>query len=111
MFTYNTIHIFGTGEVQIIGNDYNKIISSNNISNISPFVNSIKSLAPTGVILTEYNVIHICENAFVRYLGIPTSNKKDITYFNIEWDKIPIELLYLFVAEIEQKISEQTPIE
>jgi hypothetical protein len=111
MSTFNTIHIFGFGDTQLIKEDLNKSIKASELTTQTAFVNAIKALKPEDVVLTDYHVIHIFEGGSVRYLGKPTEVKTDVTTFTVEWADVPTPLLDALVTEIEAKIAEATPVE
>ncbi len=106
MSTFNTIHIFGFGDTQIIKEDINKSVKASELTTQTVFVDAIKTLKPADVVLTDYHVIHIFEGNSVRYLGKPTQVKTDKTSFSVEWADVPTSLLNALVTEIESKITE-----
>jgi hypothetical protein len=111
MSTFNTIHLFGFGDTQIIKEDLNKSVKASELTTQTAFVDAIKALKPEDVVLTDYHVIHIFEGGSVRYLGKPTEVKTDKTSFSVEWENVPTTLLDTLVTEIETKLAEETPVE
>jgi hypothetical protein len=101
MKQFSTIHIFGYGETQIIGETNNGKILSSSLTTLVPFVDHIKTFLPeSGVTLTDYHVIHIFEGSDVRYLGVGTEDRKEETSFSVNYDQIDITLLDTLVNEV-----------
>ena len=101
MKQFSTIHIFGYGETQIIGNDNNGKVQSSELTNLVVLIDHIKTFLPaTGVTLTNYHVIHIFEGSDVRYLGVGTEDRKEETSFSVKYDQINVTLLDAFVNEV-----------
>jgi hypothetical protein len=111
MATFNTIHIFGFGDTQIIKADLNKSVKASELTTQTTFVDAIKAIKPEDVVLTDYHVIHIFEGDSVRYLGQSTEVKADKTSFTVEWANVPTALLDALVAEIETKVATEIPAE
>ena len=100
MSEFSTIHIFGYGETQIIGQSHNGKIDGASITNQVNFINHIKSLAPEDVIMTDLHVIHIFGDSDVRYLGKGTENRTDKTSYSVPMSQVDQNLLNLFVNEL-----------
>ena len=101
MKQFSTIHIFGYGETQIIGNDNNGKVQSSELTNLVVLIDHIKTFLPsTGVTLTNYHVIHIFEGSDVRYLGVGTEDRKEETSFSVKYNQIDITLLDALVNEV-----------
>jgi len=101
MKQFSTIHIFGYGETQIIGETNNGEIPSSSLTTLVPFVDHVKTFLPeSGVTLTDYHVIHIFEGSDVRYLGVGTEDRKEETSFSVKYDQIDITLLDALVNEV-----------
>jgi hypothetical protein len=101
MKQFSTIHIFGYGETQIIGNDNNGKVQSSELTNLVALVDHIKTFLPeSGVTLTDYHVIHIFEGSDVRYLGVGTEDRKEETSFSVKYNQIDITLLDALVNEV-----------
>ena len=101
MGQFSTIHIFGYGETQIIGETNNGKIPSLSLTSLTPFVDHVKSFLPaTGVTLTDYHVIHIFDGMDVRYLGQGVEDRRVETSFSVKFDQIDQTLLTTLVDEI-----------
>jgi len=103
MSTFNTIHIFGFGDTQIIGKDKKGTVKSNTLTKLTAFVNHVKSLKPTDVVVADYHVIHIFNGADVRYLGT-TESKTDKVAYSIKMADIDQTILNELVAELEAAV-------
>jgi hypothetical protein len=109
MKQFSTIHVFGYGETQIIGETNNGKVQSSELTSLTAFVDHIKTFLPaTGVTLTNYHVIHIFEGSDVRYLGVGTEDRKEETSFSVKYDQIDIVILDTFVNEIISKLPPST---
>lgn len=101
MKQFSTIHIFGYGETQIIGETNNGKVPSLSLTTLVPFVDHVKTFLPeSGVTLTDYHVIHIFEGSDVRYLGVGTEDRKEETSFSVKYDQINTVILDTFVNEV-----------
>lgn len=101
MGQFSTIHIFGYGETQIIGQTNNGKVESSSLTTLTSFVDHVKTFLPsTGVTLTDYHVIHIFEGTDVRYLGQGTEDRTVETSFSVTWAQIDQTLLTALVDEI-----------
>jgi hypothetical protein len=100
MSQFNTIHLFGFGDTQIIGKDNNGTVKSDTLTNLQAFVDHIVSLKPEEVILTDYHVIHIFNEMDVRYLGRGTEDNQDKTDFIVKMADIDALLLSNLVDEL-----------
>ncbi len=97
---FNTIHVFGYGETQIISKDVNKKKSSKDLTNLAAFVDHIKTFKPADVVLTDYHVIHIFNNMDVRYLGNGTDKKEEKTSFSVKLTEVNPATLSALVDEV-----------
>jgi hypothetical protein len=101
MGQFSTIHIFGYGETQIIGETNNGKVSSSSLTTLVPFVDHVKTFLPeSGVTLTDYHVIHIFDGMDVRYLGQGLEDRTVQTSFSVGLNQIDQTLLTALVDEI-----------
>ena len=106
MGQFSTIHIFGYGETQIIGETNNGKVPSSSLTTLVPFVDHVKTFLPeSGVTLTDYHVIHIFNGSDVRYLGVGTEDRKEETSFSVGFNQIDQTLLTALVDEIISTIQ------
>lgn len=105
MSQFNTIHLFGFGDSQIIGQDNNGTVKSDTLTNLQAFVDHVVTFKPEEVVLTDYHVIHIFNEMDVRYLGRGTGNNTDKTDFIVSMTEIDATLLGNLVDEIVAAIT------
>lgn len=105
MKQFSTIHIFGHGQVQIIGKENNGTVNSSELTTLQPLVDHVKTFLPaTGVTLTDYHVIHIFKKMDVRYLGKQSEDKKANTSFSVKIDLLDQVIFDTFVNELITKL-------
>jgi hypothetical protein len=100
MSQFNTIHLFGFGDAQIIGKDNNGTVKSDTLTNLTAFVDHVVTFKPEEVILTDYHVIHIFNEMDVRYLGRGTENNADKTDFIVSMTEVDATILANLVNEL-----------
>lgn len=100
MSQFNTIHLFGFGDAQIIGKDHNGTVKSDTLANLQAFVDHVKTFKPEEVVLTDYHVIHIFNGTDVRYLGKGTGNNQDKTDFIVGVSELDSVILDNLVNEL-----------
>ena len=72
---YNTIHIFWTGDVQIITKDRNEKVNYSSLSTLPALVANIQSLKPADVTVADYQTITLFEGDKILYIGrLPERN-------------------------------------
>lgn len=111
--TFKTIHIFGYGEVQLIGGAKNGKVSSANFDSLNAFVDHIKTFKPENVEDSDLHVIHIFKDGEVRYLGknreLSLRTKKS---YSVNVSQVNSEILNSFVNELIQAIeAKDAPVE
>lgn len=100
MSQFNTIHLFGFGDAQIIGKDNNGTVKSDTLTTLEAFVDHVKTFKPEEVVLTDYHVIHIFNGMDIRYLGKSTENKEDKTDFIVNISELDSAILDALVNEL-----------
>ena len=100
MSQFNTIHLFGFGDTQIIGKDNDGTVKSDTLANLTAFVDHIVTFKPEEVVLTDYHVIHIFNGMDVRYLGKGTENQEDKTDFIVGMTEVDETILANLVDEL-----------
>jgi hypothetical protein len=106
MSQFNTIHLFGFGDAQIIGKENNGTVKSDTLTSLQAFVDHLVSFKPEEVILTDYHVIHIFNEMDVRYLGKGTENHADRTDFIVKIEDIDAAILTNLVDELVAAVAE-----
>jgi hypothetical protein len=67
--TFNTIHIFGFGVVQVIGKDFNVQTPITNVQNqANACIDNVWSKVPAPPITKQYHSINIFDNMFADWL-------------------------------------------
>lgn len=101
MEKFSTIHIFGFGDVQIIGKENNGTVKATELTTLQTLVDHVKTFLPaTGVTLTDYHVIHIFNKMDIRYLGRQAENNEEKTSFSVEINTVDQGILEAFVNEL-----------
>lgn len=111
--TFKTIHIFGYGEVQLIGGVKDGKVSSSNLDSLNAFVDHIRTFKPENVETSDLHVIHIFKDGDVRYLGkngeLSLRTKKS---YSVNLSQVNSEVLNSFVNELIQAIeAKDAPVE
>lgn len=99
MAAFNTIHVFGFGDTQVIG-EKNGTVKSDTLTKLTALVDHIKTFKPEDVTLTDYHVIHIFNGMDVRYLGKGTETKGEKTSFSVKIADVNPTILNEFTAEL-----------
>ena len=102
MVAFKTIHLFGNGTAQIIGEGVNKQVPFSALTKLTAFVDHVKTFKPDEVTLTDFHVIHIFENMDVRYLGRKADGQpiETKTSFSVRWAEVDAVKLGELVDEI-----------
>jgi hypothetical protein len=96
MATWSSLYIFGYGETQLIGEDFNKKVLTSELTKVQAVVNNLYSFKPEGSTATEdYHLVNVFENAFGSYVPKDAEQWR-VTYADL--DAVAIEEL---VAEIK----------
>ncbi len=95
MGNYNTLHIFGYGECQIITDTENKKVSSEDCPSVQSVVDMVYNLKPidnpAGI---DYRTINIFNDMFVDYQS-PEGT------FRVDYDKLDLNLINQLITEIQ----------
>lgn len=93
---YNTLHIFGYGETQVISDTENKKVASSELSGVQPVVDNIYSLKPVdnnaGL---DYATINVFNGIFVDY----SDNQGN--RFRVDYSEVDEALIDALVTEVE----------
>jgi len=101
MAKFNTIHVFGFGDVQLIG-EKKGTIKADTMTKLTALVDHVKTFKPEDVTLTDYHVIHIFNGESVRYLGVRAEDTTAETLVKIS--EVDATILEEFIAELEAAI-------
>ena len=97
---WNTLHIFGFGTNQAIGNDYNIQKPASDCPETLTVVEGIYALKPSeSTASSDYHAINCFNNMFIDYQ--PNSGDS----FRIQWSDIPTELLDQIQILVEEVVA------
>jgi hypothetical protein len=99
MSTFNTIHVFGFGKIQVV-KENGGTLDSSAVTSLAAFVDHIKTFKPAGVTLTDYHVIHIFNNFDIKYLGKNDGNFKVKNQFSVKLSEVDATIYNNFVNEV-----------
>lgn len=99
MNTFNTIHVFGFGKIQVV-KENGGIVNSSAVTSLAAFVDHIKTFKPADVTLTDYHVIHIFNNFDIKYLGKSDGNLKLKNQFSVKLNQVDPTTYNNFVNEV-----------
>ena len=93
--SYNTLHIFGYGECQIITDTENKKVPTEDCQSAQAVVDMVYAKKPNGnTARLDYRVINIFNNMFADYQS-PEGN------FRVDYAELDLALIEALVTEIE----------
>jgi hypothetical protein len=99
-FALSTLHIFGHGETQVIGQDgetpVNKKAASSQLTSVQAVVDNVLANKPADVTLqtTEYHAVNIFNNMFADF------QPKEGKGFRVPFDQLNKALIDSLVAEV-----------
>ena len=95
MAIYNTLHIFGYGETQVITDTENKKVATDSIVGVQALVDELYSKKPSGnPATTDYRTITILNDIFADYsdnLG---------NHFRVDYSELNAALIDAVVLEV-----------
>jgi hypothetical protein len=103
MLAFNTIHVFGFGDVQLIG-EKKGTIKADTMTTLTAFVDHVKTFKPEAVVESDYHVIHLFGGTEVRYLGKGTENTNDKTMFTVNVSELDATIYGDFINELDTAI-------
>ena len=93
--SFNTLHIFGYGETQVITDTENKKVASDELSDVQPVVDNVYSLKPADSDASaDYRVITIFNGLFVDY------SDNEGRRFRVEYSGLDSALIDALVQEV-----------
>jgi hypothetical protein len=104
--TWSTIHIFGYGETQLIGNGFNKKVPTLSVwPTVLPVVDNVYSTKPEDNNATpEYHAVNIFYNMFADFQ--PQSGNA----FRTQYADLDATLIEALVAEIDAYVAPEAPV-
>jgi hypothetical protein len=95
MAIYNTLHIFGYGETQVITDTENKKVATDSIVGVQLVVDDLYSKKPSGnSATTDYRTITILNDIFADYLD------EDGNSFRVDYSELNAKLIDAVVLEV-----------
>lgn len=98
-----TIHIFGSGDVQLISKDKSGKVKAETLTTLAALVDAVKAKKPADVTLTDYHVIHVFDKT-VKYLGKAAEDRKAETAFAVDTTEVAAQVTAL-TAELTAAIA------
>lgn len=93
---FNTLHIFGYGESQLIKDNYNKKVLTSDVAAAPLVVADVYSKKPQdNTATTDYHAVSIFYNNFANYVD------KNGESFRVPYDQLDSALIDSLVTEIE----------
>ena len=100
MISFNTIHVFGFGKIQVISEAKNGTIDLTASTKLAAFVDHVQSFKPADVVEADYHVIHIFNGFDVKYLGVTGNDFKIKSHFSVKINQLDQTILNDFTAEV-----------
>ena len=95
--TWSTLHIFGYGETQLIGTDFNKKVPSSVLTTLQAVVDNVYSFKPVdNPATTDYHAINIFNDMFADWQTKDSSVKG----WRTEYSELDTTLIDALVTEI-----------
>ena len=95
MAIYNTLHIFGYGETQVITDKENKKVATDSIVGVQLLVDDLYSKKPSdNLATTDYRVISIFNDMFADY------SDEDGNHFRVDYSELNAALIDAVVLEV-----------
>lgn len=98
MKNFNTIHIFGYGETQLISTDSNKKLATSTLKKVQAVIDNVYSKKPADHVAgKEYHVINIFNGMFADFMP----KIKDEKSFRVKYEDLDATLINQLVDEIK----------
>lgn len=98
MATWSTLHIFGYGETQLIGDGFNKKVPTSALTKAQAVIDNVYSFKPEGNPATEaYHAI----NTFNELFSDWQTSEPNVEGWRVQWDELNKTAIDELVAEIE----------
>lgn len=103
--TYNTLHIFGYGEVQVIGKDLNKKVATSELTKVQAVVDNVYSFKPEDSTATEeYHAINIFNDMFADW----QTKQQGVEGWRVQYAELDADAIEELVAEV---VAYTAPVE
>jgi hypothetical protein len=106
--TWSSLYIFDYGEIQLIGEDFNKKVPTSTLTTVQAVIDNVYSFKPEGNIATEqYNAISIFNNRFANW----QTKQQGVEGWRVQFAELNQTALEELIAEVEAYTPpvEETP--
>jgi hypothetical protein len=98
MATWSTLHIFGYGETQLIGDNFNKKVPTSELTKAQAVIDNVYSFKPEGNPATEaYHAINTFNDLFSDW----QTSEPNVEGWRVQWTDLNKTAIDELVAEIE----------
>ena len=104
MAAFNTIHVFGFGDTQLIAKEKSGTVKSATLTKLQAFIDHVKTFKPADVVAAEAHVIHVVGDRDVRYLG-RTENREDKGSYSVKITELNTTIYNDFVNELVAAVA------
>ena len=100
--TWSTLHIFGYGETQLIGTDFNKKVPSSALTTLQAVVDNVYSFKPVDNPATEqYHAINIFNDMFADW----QTTQQGVQGWRTEYAELDVTLIDALIVEINAYVE------
>jgi hypothetical protein len=94
---WSTLHIFGYGETQLIGNDLNKKVNTSVLTTVQAVIDNVYSFKPEGNTATkDYHAINIFNDMFADW----QTAQQGVEGWRVQYPELDAAEIEALVAEI-----------
>jgi len=105
--TWSTLHIFGYGETQLIGTDFNKKVPSSALTTLQAVVDNVYSFKPVDNPATEqYHAINIFNDMFADW----QTSQQGVQGWRTQYAELDVTLIDALIVEINAYVEPITEI-
>jgi hypothetical protein len=106
--TWSTLHIFGYGEIQLIGGDFNKKVPSSALTTLQAVVDNVYSFKPVDNPATEqYHAINIFNDMFADW----QTSQQGVQGWRTQYAELDVTLIDALIVEINAYVEPTEPTE
>jgi len=100
--TWSTLHIFGYGETQLIGADFNKKVPSSALTTLQAVVDNVYSFKPVDNPATEqYHAINIFNDMFADW----QTTQQGVQGWRTQYAELDVTLIDALIVEINAYVE------
>lgn len=94
---WSTLHIFGYGETQLIGENLNKKVSTSALTTVQAVVDNVYSFKPEGNTANEeYHAVNIFNDMFADW----QTSQQGVEGWRVQYSELDATLIEALIAEI-----------